>query len=33
MEEKKKRENDELQERRQYEALQSEHVKLLGKRE
>ena len=33
MEEKKKRANDEQHEKRQYEALQEEHVKLLGQRE
>ena len=33
MNEKKQRENEELSERRRYEALQDEHVKLLGQRE
>ena len=33
MQEKKDRSNRELEERRMYEALQSEHVKLLGQRE
>ena len=33
MNEKKQRENDEMSERRRYEALQDEHVKLLGQRE
>lgn len=33
MEEKKNRENCEMNERRMYESLQEEHVRLLGKRE
>ena len=33
MEEKKNREDGELNERRMYETLQEEHVRLLGKRE
>ena len=33
MNEKKQRENDEMSERRRYEVLQDEHVKLLGQRE
>ena len=33
MQEKKDRNVDEMNERRQYEALQEEHVKLLGQRE
>ena len=33
MEEKKQREDSEMNERRMYESLQEEHVRLLGKRE
>ena len=33
MEEKKEREACEVSERRMYETLQSEHIKLLGQRE
>ena len=33
MAEKRERDNDEMKERRMYESLQEEHVKLLGVRE